>query len=74
MKQICKNLAVMLTLLAAIFSPLLVLAQTGGADITVDINKTDNGAWYNQPWVWIVGTAVFILLLVALLRNDRSAE
>jgi cytochrome bd-type quinol oxidase subunit 2 len=35
----------------------------------------DNGAWYTSPWVWIVGAAVFILLLVALLSNrgtDRS--
>ncbi len=46
----------------------------GGADIKVDINK-DSNDWYTQPWVWIVGGAVFILLLVALLRrgNDRDA-
>jgi cytochrome bd-type quinol oxidase subunit 2 len=29
----------------------------------------DNAAWYTSPWVWIVGAAVFILLLVALLSN-----
>ena len=30
--------------------------------------------WYTQPWVWIVGGAIFILLLVALLRGNRSKE
>jgi hypothetical protein len=38
---------------------------------TTDINiSADNaGDWYTQPWVWIVGAAVFILLLIALLRG-----
>ena len=38
---------------------------------TTDINISTDGAgeWYTQPWVWIVGAAVFILLLIALLRG-----
>ena len=40
---------------------------------TTDIDITTNGnEWYTQPWVWIVGAAVFILLLVALLSSGRS--
>ena len=46
----------------------------GGADINVDINKDSGGNWYAQPWVWIVGAAVFILLLVALLRGNRASD
>ncbi len=52
-----------------------VLAQEGGgADVNVDINKGGGGGgnWYAQPWVWIVGGALFILLLVALLRGNNS--
>jgi hypothetical protein len=55
-----------------------VLAQEGGgggggADLNVNINKEGGGGdWYAQPWVWIVGGALFILLLVALLRGGRS--
>ncbi|MFN2456648.1 MAG: hypothetical protein ABR502_00455 [Chitinophagaceae bacterium] len=51
-----------------------VLAQEGGgADVNVDINKGGGGGnWYAQPWVWIVGGALFILLLVALLRGNGS--
>ncbi len=43
------------------------------ADIKVDINKGGGGGgWYTNPIVWIVGAAVFILLLVALLRGGRK--
>ncbi len=42
-----------------------------GADVNVKITK-DNGNWYAQPWVWIVGAAVFLLLLVALLRGNGN--
>jgi hypothetical protein len=32
-------------------------------------DSTGTTAWYTSPWVWVVGAAVFILLLVALLSN-----
>lgn len=39
----------------------------------VDINKsTTTTTWYAQPWIWIVGGAVFILLLVALVRGNSN--
>ena len=41
----------------------------GGVDIKV---TKDSSNWYAQPWVWIVGGAVFLLLLVALLRNNSK--
>ena len=46
---------------------LKLFAQDKQVDIDVDVNK--GGAWYTQPWAWIVGGAIFILLLVALLRK-----
>lgn len=46
--------------------------EGGGADINVDVNKDSGGGWYTNPVVWVVGAAVFILLLVALLRGNRS--
>lgn len=50
----------------------LVIAIAGFAqDKQVDINvntKKDSNFW-GQPWVWVVGAAVFILLLVAILRS-----
>jgi hypothetical protein len=62
-------------LIFSLFISISLLAQDKGADINVDINKGGGGSnWYASPWVWIVGAAVFILLLVALLRGNSSKE
>lgn len=62
-------------LMLTAFYALVTGAQDGGGakDINVDINTDGGGAgfWAN-PIVWIVGAAVFILLLVALLRGGRK--
>jgi hypothetical protein len=63
-----------LSVITALFS-VLAFAQEGasGTKIDVDINK--DSAWYASPWVWVVGAAVFILLLVALTRGGgRRAD
>jgi hypothetical protein len=54
----------------ALFMSVISFAQDGGG--TVDVNiKSDSGGggFMASPWVWVVGAAVFILLLVALLRG-----
>jgi len=59
-----------LSFYAALVS-VLVLAQDDGGTKKVDVNiDTNGGAWYTSPWVWVVGAAVFILLLVALTRGS----
>ncbi len=59
----------------SLFLSLSLFAQDKGADINVDVNKGGGGSnWYASPWVWIVGAAIFILLLVALLRGNSSKE
>lgn len=53
---------------------LMTGAQDGGGakDINVDINTdSGGGSFWANPIVWVVGAAVFILLLVALLRGGR---
>ncbi len=47
--------------------------EGGGADIDVKVTK-ESSNWYAQPWVWIVGGAVFLLLLVALMRNNSNRD
>ncbi len=43
--------------------------------VDVDINVDKGGTqWYQQTWIWIAGGAVFILLLVALLRGSGSRK
>ena len=46
---------------------MITLAQDKQVDINVNTNKNNN--FWGQPWVWVVGAAVFILLLVAILRS-----
>lgn len=41
-------------------------------EIDVNVNTHKNDFW-GQPWVWIVGAAIFILLLVAILRGGRKS-
>jgi hypothetical protein len=48
-------------------------AQDKGIDVDININKK-NSLWYQQPWVWVAGGAVFVLLLVALLRRNGKKE
>jgi len=72
MKTLTRYFKHVYSLLLATWLSVLVFAQDKGVDINVDVGKKDN--WYQQPWVWIVGGAVFILLLVALLRGGGSKK
>jgi hypothetical protein len=47
-------------------------AQDKGIDIDINVKKENE--WYQKPWVWVIGGAVFILLLVALLRGNRGSK
>ena len=47
-------------------------AQDKKVDLDVNIGKENGSQWYSNPIVWVVGGAVFILLLVALLRGKSS--
>jgi hypothetical protein len=51
------------------FLNVMAFAQEKGLDVNVDINKGGSPQWYANPWAWIVGGAIFILLLVAIVRG-----
>jgi hypothetical protein len=44
----------------------------GKVSITTSETTTTSTDWYTQPWVWIVGAAVLIIVLVALLRGNSN--
>jgi len=67
MKQIRHFLSLVTVLSISLFAK----AQEKGLDVDIDINKKED-QWYNQPWVWVVGGAVFILLLVAILKSKSK--
>ena len=71
MNKLMKN--GLLTLIVSAFLSMQTWAQDKGLDVDIDVNKSDSN-WYQKPWVWIIGGAVFILLLVALLRGGGKKE
>jgi len=73
MKRIMNSTSKATAFLMAFLFSLAAIAQDKKLDVDIDVNK-GNDNWYTQPWVWIVGAAVFILLLVALLRGSGSKE
>ena len=52
----------------------IVLAQDSTSNITTSTTSTSTTEqiWYTQPWVWIVGGAALLLLIVALVRGNNS--
>lgn len=48
----------------------VAFAQDKGVDVDVSLKK--ESAWYQSPVVWVIGGAVFILLLVALLKGGEK--
>ncbi|MEO7444162.1 MAG: hypothetical protein ABIT96_00380 [Ferruginibacter sp.] len=53
------------------FIGVCAFAQDKKVDVNISTDK-GGGGFFTQPWVWIVGGAVFLLLLVALLRNNSN--
>lgn len=80
MKKLIKQIPLrywMLSILSVLFFA-LGYAQDSGAvtstTTTTTKSTTTQQDWYAQPWVWIVGGAVFILLLIALIRGSSSSR
>ena len=74
--SIVTNLKKASTRIALFVSTLLLSVMTFAQEtktVDVSINKGSDGNFFANPIVWIVGGAVFILLLVALLRNNKNA-
>ena len=74
MKKLSLNFSILL--LALFASVQSVLGQDPGTkklDVDIDVDKgADAGNFFMQPWVWIVAGAIFILLLVALMRGSGN--
>jgi hypothetical protein len=64
-------------ILLAIFTCCISVVTFAQETKKVDVDiSTDNGGggFFASPWVWVVGVAIFILLLVALLRGGSRRE
>ena len=58
-------------LLLSFFITVSTFAQDKKVDIDINTKSENEGFWM-QPWVWVVGGAIFVLLLVALLRGNKK--
>lgn len=52
----------------------IAFAQDKKVDVNIGSSSSSGSNWYAQPWVWIVGGAVFLLLLVALMRGNSNKD
>ena len=62
---------------ALLFIQAVVLAQdttTSTSKTSVTVTKEQTSDWMSNQWVWVIGAAVFILLLVALLGRGGSGR
>jgi len=57
-----------------LFNTLAITAMAQEKGVDIDINVKKESAWYQQPWVWVIGAAVFVLLLAAILRGNRTSK
>jgi hypothetical protein len=53
-----------------LFATIFVWAQDKKVDVNIN-TKGDSGNFFAQPWIWVIGGAVFIIILVALLRGKK---
>jgi hypothetical protein len=60
---------VYLTVMAALAS-LLLVAQEKKAEVDINVNKdSGGGSFWGSPVMWVIGAAVFIIILVAVSRS-----
>ena len=63
---------VVIAIAAAFVSVVSFAQETKKVDVNVNSGGGDN--FFASPWVWIIGVAVFILLLVALMRGGARRD
>jgi len=75
MKQISLNWGYRF-FLAMFFTCMQVMlwAQESSQTVTTKTTETTTTQWYASPWVWVAGGAVFIIILVALMRGNSSTS
>lgn len=71
LKSITNRIAL---IIASFYLSLAGFAQddTKKVDVNIDANTGGSGNFFTQPWLWVVGGLVFILLLVALMRGSGN--
>ncbi|HUR64919.1 MAG TPA: hypothetical protein VMZ03_01090 [Chitinophagaceae bacterium] len=72
MKQVIQKTGMALF---ALLTSILMLAQDKDKGLNVDVDVNKGGSdWYAQPWVWAIGAADFIIIIVAILKGGGRKE
>lgn len=80
MKSVLKSLNLKMLVALIIFTAMQTVLWAQEAENTttstkkVNVSVENTETWYSSPWVWVVGAAVFILLLVALLSGGKGGS
>jgi len=72
LRQVTSYFQKLLLMVMAILCNVMVFAQDKSVDVNISTNKGNN--FWGSPWVWVIGAAVFILLLVAILRGGSRRD
>lgn len=68
-------IAMIVAIQAFVFKAAVVIAQeTKNVDVDIDMKTPGGGgtAWYGNWWVWAIGIAVFLIIIVALTNRGRT--
>ncbi len=60
-------------ILSGMYTSVKTFAQSVPEKVDVDINAGGDSVWYGQPWVWAVGVAIFIVIIIAITRSNRNS-
>ncbi len=74
MMSIQRRLAVAATSLIVMLLGSLALAQNQSSDVTTttqSAQSTTPTVWYDERWVWAIGVAVFLIIVIALTTRSR---
>lgn len=79
MKRLIANWKAFVAVFIFGLTQLAVFAQQdqgggGGSSTTITTETTETTTWYTQPWVWIVGAIVLLILIVALVRGNSGTK
>ena len=77
MKRLITNWKAFVAVFILGLTQLAVFAQQdqgggGNTSTTITTETTETTTWYTQPWVWIVGAIVLLILIVALVRGNSG--
>jgi ABC-type Fe3+-siderophore transport system permease subunit len=79
MKRILVNMGYrFLFVFVSSFILVVATAQDSSGSVKTTTTKstttTTTSDWYMQSWVWVVGGAVFLIILIALLRGNSRKD